>query len=552
MPLGRQRFISSLAADSNAQRAAKAWASPKHIHVKGVVMTNHPVSSAQTSASPQTAHARVTGGGDHRDHYDLLILGSGSTAFAAATRAKDLGKTAVMTEARTLGGTCVNRGCLPSKNLIAAAKLVYDARHPRYPGLTPVEMAVDFRALIAQKDEVIAGYREQHYASILADDAQAGQGPNPVQVAEGRATLVDAHTAEVVAPDGTARRLSGEQVLIATGSHSVIPDLPGLTETPYLTSDLLTSQEAMELTELPASLLIVGGGYIALELGQFFARLGAQVTIVERSGRILKDYEPEVSSTLTQLLRDEGLQILTRATIVSVRGDERRVTVSADVRGQRQELSAAKLLVATGRAPTTGDLGLERVGVQLDERGAVIVDKELRTSVPHIWAAGDVIGDQTESQMATPVGARDGGIAASNALADAHQRVNHRIIPRAIFTDPQVGVVGLTDREANAAGIVCTCNSIPLSAVPRAGATRDPRGVVKMVLEAATRRIVGVSMVVADAAEVIQIAAIAMRFNATADDLIKQLFVYPTMAEALKIAAISFTRDVGTLSCCAS
>ncbi len=515
-------------------------------------MSSHPAQSARSHTSSQTARERVSGGGDHRDHVDLLILGSGSTAFAAATRAKDLGKTAVMTEARTLGGTCVNRGCLPSKNLIAAAKLVYDVRHPRYPGLTPVEMPVDFRALIAQKDEVIAGYREQHYTSILSDDAQAGQGPNPVQVVEGRATLVDPHTAEVTAADGAVRRLTGEQVLIATGSHPVIPDLPGLSETPYLTSDLLTSQEAMELTELPESLLIVGGGYIALELGQFFARMGAQVTILERSGRILKDYEPEVSGTLTQLLCEEGIQVLTRVTVVSVRGDEREVTVSADVRGQRQEFSAAKLLMATGRAPNTRELGLERIGVQLDECGAVIVDAELRTSVPHIWAAGDVIGNQEESQMATPVGARDGGIAASNALADAHQRVNHRVIPRAIFTDPQVGVVGLTDREANAAGIVCICNSVPLSAVPRAGATRDPRGVVKMVLEAETRRVVGVSMVGADAAEVIQIAATAVRFNATADDLIEQLFVYPTMAEALKIVAISFTRDVGTLSCCAS
>ena len=497
--------------------------------------------TAPTAESPGT-----------RYEYDLLILGSGSTAFAAATRAKDLGKTAVMIEERTLGGTCVNRGCLPSKNLIAAAKLVYDARHPRFPGLTPVEMPVDFRALIAQKDEIIAEYRDQHYASILSDDVQAAQDPNPVQIVAGHATLVDPHTAEVITADRTARRLTGEQVLIATGSHPVIPDLPGLSETPYLTSDLLTSQEAMELTELPASLLIVGGGYIALELGQFFARMGAQITILERSGRILKDYEPEVSSTLTQLLRDEGIQVLTHATVVSVRGDERQVTVSADVRGHRQELSAAKLLVATGRSPTTSDLGLERMGVQLDERGAVIVDEELRTSVPHIWAAGDVIGGQTESQMATPVGARDGGIAASNALASAHQQVNHRVIPRAIFTDPQVGVVGLTDREANEAGIVCTCNSIPLSVVPRAGATRDTRGVVKMVLEADSRRIVGVSMVGADAAEVIQIAATAVRFNATADDLIEQLFVYPTMAEALKIAAISFTKDVRTLSCCAS
>jgi mercuric reductase len=493
------------------------------------------------------AQARVSGG--ESDHFDLLILGSGSTAFAAAIRANDLGKTAVMTEARTLGGTCVNRGCLPSKNLIAAAKIVYDASHPRYPGLTPVDVPVNFRELIAQKDEVIAGYRDQHYASILSHDAQ---GPNPVQILAGRAVLVDPHTAEVAAADGTVRRLTGDQVLIATGSHPVIPDLPGLTETPYLTSDLLTSQEDLELTERPDSLVIVGGGYIALELGQLFARLGSEVTILERSARILKDYEPEISETLTDILRDEGLRVVTQAHVRQVAGDARQVTVTADVHGQRRQFTAAKLLVATGRAPSTADLGLERVGVRLDERGAVVVDNELRTSVAHIWAAGDVIGSETDSQMATPVGAHDGGIAASNALAGTHQRVNHRVIPRAIFTDPQVGVVGLTDEEANAADITCDCNAVPLSAVPRAGAIRDSRGVIKMVLEAETRRIVGVSMLGADAAEVIQIAAMALRYNATTDDLIDQLFVYPTMAEALKIVAISFTRDVGTLSCCAS
>ncbi len=486
---------------------------------------------------------------DKQDHYDLLILGSGSTAFAAAIRAKDLGKTAVMTEARTLGGTCVNRGCLPSKNLIAAAKLVYDASHPRYPGLTPVDLPVDFTELIMQKDELITEYRNQHYASILSSDTHA---LNPIQIVEGRAALVDPHTAEVTAADGAVRRLIGDQVLIATGSHPVIPDLPGLAETPYLTSDLLTSQEDLELTARPDSLVIVGGGYIALELGQFFARMGSTVTILERSERILKDYEPEISEALTEILHDEGVRIVTQARVRQVAGDEHQVTVTADVRGQRRQYTAAKLLMATGRAPNTQRIGLEQVGVQLDERGAVVVDDELRTRVPHIWAAGDVIGHETESQMATPVGAHDGGIVASNAFADAHLRVNHHVIPRAIFTDPQVGVVGLTDEEANAAGIVCACNTIPLTVVPRAGAIHDTRGVMKMVLDAETRRIVGVSMLGVEAGEVIQIAAIAMRFHATADDLIDHLFVYPTMAEALKIAAISFTRDVNTLSCCAS
>jgi mercuric reductase len=494
----------------------------------------------------EAARARV-GNGDG-DRFDLLILGSGSTAFAAAIRAKELGRTAVMTEARTLGGTCVNRGCLPSKNLIEVARLVHDAAQPRYPGLTPARLGVDFAALVAQKDALIREYRDQHYAAIL-DEAE---GPDPVRVAYGWAALVDPHTAEVTAPDGSVRQLTGEQVLVATGSSPAIPDIPGLAETPYLTSDLLTSEESQELRELPASLVILGGGYIALELGQLFARLGTEVTILERSGRILRDEEPEIGHSLTGILRDEGIRLLTRAEVRRVASDARGVRVSAVVRDEPHEFQAARLLVAAGRRPNTADLGLERAGVRLDGQGAIIVDDHLRTSVPHIWAAGDVIGRQTESQMATPVGAHDGGIAADNALAGANRRVDHTVIPRAVFTDPQVGVVGLTDREANARGLVCQCNAIPLSVVPRAGAVRDTRGVIKMVLERDTRRVLGVSMVGVNAGEVIHEAAMALRFGATADDFIDLVHVYPTMAEALKLVAISFTKDVSRLSCCAS
>ncbi|HYK84187.1 MAG TPA: mercury(II) reductase [Ktedonobacteraceae bacterium] len=481
---------------------------------------------------------------------DLVIVGSGSTAFAAATRAKELGKTVAMTEARTLGGTCVNRGCLPSKNLIEAARLVFDAANPRYPGLAPAQLHIDFSSLIAQKDEVIREYRNQHYASIL-DEAE-NKGHPSIDIVQGHAAFVDPHTIEVKAPDGSSRWLTGDQILIATGSSPVIPDIPGLSGTPYLTSDLLTSQEAMELKALPRSLVIIGGGYIALELGQMFARFGSEVTILERSERILKEYEPEISRELTDILREEGLRIVTNATLRQVEGDTTQVQVTAVVHGQQRYFKAEKLLVATSRQPNTRNIGLEQIGVQLDAQNAVKVDSYLRTTVPHIWAAGDVIGRETDSQMATPVGAHDGGIAALNALTGANRRVDHRIIPRAIFTDPQVAVVGLTDEEANAHGIVCQCNTIPMSVVPRAGAIRDTRGVVKMVLERESRRVIGISMLGVNAGEVIHEAAMALRFGATADDFIDMIHVYPTMAEALKIVAISFTKDVNRLSCCAS
>ena len=484
------------------------------------------------------------------DRYDLLILGSGSTAFAAAIRAKELGKTAVMTEVRTLGGTCVNRGCLPSKNLIEAARLVYDAAHPRYPGLTPAHLGVDFPQLIAQKDEVIREYRDQHYESLVDEADEEDQ--RAIEVVPGHAVLVDPHTVAVTAADGTVRHLMGSQVLVATGSSPFIPAIPGLAETSFLTSDLLTSQEEMELTELPHSLLILGGGYIALELGQMFARFGTAVTIVTRGSSILSAYEPEIALTLTELLREEGLQIITGAQMRSVGRSGEEVALVARRHGSSRTFTAEKLLVATSRRPNTHDIGMERVGVVLDATGAVVVDDYLRTNVPHIWAAGDVIGHETESQMATPVGAHDGGIAASNALAGTNRRIDHTVIPRTIFTDPQVAVVGLTDEEANERGIVCQCNTIPLSVVPRAGAIHDTRGVIKMVLERSTRRVVGVSMLGVNAGEVIHEAAMALRFGATADDFIDLIHVYPTMAEALKIVAISFTKDVSKLSCCAS
>ncbi len=473
------------------------------------------------------------------ERFDLVILGSGSTAFAAALRAAELGKTAVMTESRTLGGTCVNRGCLPSKNLIEAARIYWEAQHPRFPGLTPAKPALNFRDLIRGKDEIIHGYRDRKYQSIVSDS-------DKIKVVEGTGRFVDPHRVQI---DG--RSLMGEQVLIATGTRPSVPRIRGLDEVPYLTSDLLTSDEPIELFDQPRSLVVLGGGYIALELGQLFQRLGTTVTLLQRSERILSDYEPEVSIAVHEALSEEGIDIRTGTKIVGLEREGDAVAVVYERDGERQTVRAEKVLVATGREPNTNDIGLERAGVALDERGFVKVDDLLRTNVSHIWAAGDVIGANTESQMATPIGAHDGVIAASNALNGEKRKVDHTVIPRAIFTDPQVGVVGLTDEEANARGHRCACSTVPMRLVPRAGAVRDERGIIKMVLEGETGKVLGVSMVGRDAGEVIHEAAMGMRFGATVNDFIDQIHVYPTMAEALKIVALSFFKDVEKLSCCA-
>lgn len=473
------------------------------------------------------------------DSLDLLILGSGSTAFAAALTAQEMNKTAVMTEERPIGGTCVNRGCLPSKNLIAAAKLLYDAQNPRFPGLRPCTIGLDFAALIAQKDELVHTYRKKKYESLIGER---------IRLEPGHVQFVDAHTVEV---DG--KRLKGRKLLIATGSRPIVPDIEGLDSVSYLTSDLLTVDESMELREVPTSLLIIGGGYIALELGQMFSRFGTTVTILERSPQLLaRGYEPEVNRSIAKIFAQEGIQVVLNATAQAVREDGSDVVTTAIVAGRERQYRTERLLVATGRRPNTDHIAIDRSGAQVNERGEVVVDEHLQTNVPHIFAAGDVIGTQHGSQMATPVGSRQGGLAARNALSEEPLRaVDHRVIPRVIFTDPEVAVVGMPEADAIAAGHPCWCNTLPMSLVPRAGAIRDTRGIIKMTADADSNEVLGVSMVGHNAGEVIHEAAMAMRYRATILDFSDLLHVFPTMSEALKIVAISRFKNPERLSCCA-
>ena len=349
------------------------------------------------------------------------------------------------------------------------------------------------------------------------------------------------------------KRLKGSNVLIATGSRPVATDIEGLDGVAYLTSDLLTVDESMELRELPASLLIIGGGYIALELGQMFSRFGTDVTMLERGRQLIEHgYEPEVGRSIGEVFAQEGIQVVANATVRAVGQDGGEIVTTAVVAGRERQYRTERVLVATGRRPNTDNIALDRAGVHVNERGEVVVDPYLRTNVPHLYAAGDVIGRQHNSQMATPVGSRQGGIAARNALSTGPTKaVDHRVTPRVIFTDPEVAVVGMTEAEAIAAGHRCWCNTIPMSLVPRAAAILDTGGIIKMTADADSHEVLGVSMVGHNAGEVIHEAAMAMKYRATIQDFIGLLHVFPTMAEALKIVAISRFKDPSKLSCCA-
>ena len=469
--------------------------------------------------------------------YDLFILGSGSTAFAAAIKANELGARVGMVERRTLGGTCANRGCLPSKNLIEAARIAWEAAHPRYDGLAPARVEVDFPTLIRHKDDVVRDYRAKKYAAV-ADGID-------LDVLDGDARFTGPHA---ISLDG--RAIEADRILVATGSRPAVPPIPGLDSVPFLTSDLLDADEAGRLTELPGSLIVLGGGYIAAELAQMFARLGSRVTIIARS-EFLRGYEPVLGQTLGESFQAEGIEILTGARVERVSGDGRSVAVAVETPSVGRILRADRLLVATGRTPNTDDLDLDTTGVALDEAGFIVVNRDLRTKVDHIWAAGDVIGRQHGSQMATPVGARHGRLVAENALADAMKPFDGTVIPRAIFTDPAIGVVGLTEEEVKARHAPAVTATTPLAYVPRAGAIHKTDGVVKMIASTIDERILGVHVIGESASEIIHEAAMAMRFKATIGDFVDLIHVYPTMSEALKIGAQAFSRDVYKLSCCA-
>ncbi|MBB6171945.1 mercuric reductase [Nocardiopsis mwathae] len=474
--------------------------------------------------------------------YDLAIVGSGSAGFAAAIAARRQGRSVVMIERGTIGGTCVNTGCVPSKALLAAAHAHHTARSAgRFPGLRGGPPRLDFAELVRGKDALVGAMRTAKYLDsaaehgweILTGTARFSEGP-----------------ALTVGPAGDGgqgsgpRRIEAEHYLIATGSVPWTPPIGGLAATGYL-----TSTTALELDELPASLLVVGANSIGLELGQLFARLGTAVTLVETMERVAPFEEPEVSAALEQALTGEGLTVHTGARVSSVRRQSGQVTADiADASGYHRPLRADRILIATGRRPATAGLGLGGVGVRTGSRGEVTVDTRLRTDHPRVWAAGDVTGHPQFVYVA----AAHGRLAVDNAFGAAHRSVDHRTLPRVVFTAPALAAVGLTAAQAREEGLDAESRVLPLEHVPRAQVDRDTRGLVKLVAERGSGRLLGAHMAGEGAGDVIATAVHALHHRMTVGDMAELWSPYLTMAEALRLAAQAFTRDVTGLSCCAS
>ncbi|MBA3407806.1 MAG: mercury(II) reductase [Solirubrobacterales bacterium] len=449
--------------------------------------------------------------------FDLIVIGSGGGAFAGAIRARDLGRRVLMVERGTTGGTCVNVGCIPSKALLVASERARLAHAP-----TLSEALAGKRALV---DEL----RQAKYVDLLDEYG--------IEFRRASARLVDAHT---VAVDGEP--VSARAILVASGARPSVPAIPGLEEAGYL-----TSTSALELSEAPARLAVLGAGAVGLELGQMLGNFGSTVTFIARRD-VAPNGEPEISALLREVLAEDGHTVLRGAitTEVAIEGGEKVV------RGMGPEgpfeLRVDEVLVAAGRTPNTEDLGLDAVGVEVDAHGAIVVDELQRTSVPSIYAAGDVTGQPRFVYVA----AAGGAAAAENALASGDRRLDFRALPQIIFTSPAIAQAGLTETEARAQGLDVTTTALPLSAVPRALVNGDTRGLFKLVADAESGRLVGVSVLADGAPDVIQAAVLAIDRGMTAEEIASTWAPYLAMAEGLKLAAQTFRRDVAKLSCCAA
>jgi mercuric reductase len=464
------------------------------------------------------------------DGYDLAIIGSGSAAFAAAIKARDLGARVVMVEKETLGGTCVNVGCVPSKALLRAAEVYWQIQHHPFAGFTAQAAPVDLRALVAQKRELVDALRQEKYQNLIDVYGWAFR--------RGEAAFEDAATLRV---DGSV--LKAGAYLIATGASPSVPPIPGLAGSGYL-----TSTTALELAQVPESLAVIGANAIGLELGQLFRHLGSRVTLFEVLPRIAPFEEPEISEALTALLTEEGTEVVPAARITRVSGRPGSTKqIQAAAGGQERTWEVSEILVATGRRPNTAGLGLDRAGIETDGRGAVVVDDTLRTTNPRVWAAGDV----TPAPQFVYVAAYEGALAAENALTGGGRKVDLRALPRVTFTSPQVAAAGLTEEQARAAGYEVAVSVLPLRYVPRAFVNRETRGLFKLVADAKTDRLLGAHVLAENAGDVIYAAVLALKFNLTISELVGTFAPYLTMAEGLKLAAQTFGRDVARLSCCA-
>ena len=473
--------------------------------------------------------------------YDLIIIGGGAAAFAAATKASDLGRTALMVNAGLpIGGTCVNVGCIPSKHLLTVGDELYYAQHPRFRALqNGHKPAFSFKMAIEEKNEIVAMARQNNYSRVL-------EHLDGVTHLEARARFVGPNQVEAA-----GQVYEGSKIIVATGSSSKPLPIPGMDRVKWL-----NNVSAMELQELPESMVVIGGGPLGLEFAQMFAHFGTKVTVLEAMDQILPRHEPEIAAELQRSLEQEGIEFRTGVTVDGVveRDGKKVVTIRGGQGARRrrslatavEELLADELLLAAGIQANTADLDLGKAGITTGSNGFIQVNQHYQTDNPDVFAAGDCTGKMPLETVA----AKEGSMAAENALTIPVRTMNYDHVPSAVFTNPQVASVGLTEDEEMLRFNACSCRTIYMDAIPKADAIKEDRGVFKMVIHPRSSKVLGVHIVSPNAADLIHEATLAVKFGLTIDDIIDTVHVFPTLSEGIKRVAQAFTRDVSVMSCC--
>jgi dihydrolipoyl dehydrogenase len=456
--------------------------------------------------------------------YDLIVIGTGPGGYVCAIRAAQLGlKTAVVEKEKTFGGTCLNIGCIPSKALLHASELFEEAGHA-FPkmGIGVSTPKIDLKGLMAFKDQGVDG-------NVKGVDFLLKK--NKVDAYFGSGRIAAPGKVEVKGNDGKTQVLDTKSIVIATGS-----DVARLKGIDVDEKRIVSSTGALSLPEVPKHLLVIGAGVIGLELGSVWRRLGAQVTVVEFMDAVLPGMDGEVRKQAQRLFERQGMtfKLSSKVTAVDKSGPRVKATIEPAKGGAAETIEADVVLVCVGRVPYTEGLGLKEIGVKMDERGRVVVDHYYASSVPGIWAIGDVIAGPMLAHKA-----EDEGVAVAEILVGQAGHVNYDAIPNVVYTYPEIAVVGKSEEELKAAGIAYNTGKFPMTANGRAKANMTTEGFIKILADAKTDRVLGVHMMCADAGNMIAEAVLAMEFGASAEDIARTCHAHPTLSEAVKEAALA-------------
>ncbi|KAA8922720.1 mercury(II) reductase [Thermoplasma sp.] len=463
--------------------------------------------------------------------YDLLIIGYGAAAFSAAIKASEItsGQASIaMVGTGPLGGTCVNVGCVPSKMLISAARNIMYMARPRYPGIE-AEYRTDSSKILEFIRQAVGEERHNKYETVVS-------GYENIDLYRSRAVFTGDRKISI--EDGT--EIFGYNVIIGTGSRPSIPPIQGLKDAGYITSN-----EFWSLEKIPGELVIIGSGPIGSEIGQAAARIGSRVKIIEIADQILPGIPRDMAQKVMESMVRDGIEFHLSSAVKSVSVENGKKIVRFETGGLQREVEADEILVATGRSPNV-DLDLEKTGVQYDRYG-IVVDGNLRTSNRKIYAAGDVVKQRFKLET---LAAKQGVIAAENIFNRAGIMIDLSSFPLAIFTDPEYASVGYTEDEARSAGLRYDVRAISTGDVAKERILRNADGIIRMIVEQGTKRILGIQMVAENAADMINEASVIIHSGMTVDDVIDTPHVFPTVNEGLKLAAQSFLRDISMMSCC--